>query len=149
MTHRIFQLQRGFTLAEAVIGIAVVTLGAISTISLLMFTRLHNAEEQERARAHQIVSERMERVRLELFAAVIPGEDLTVWDNGTPDDPTDDTQGTLSVTIFDTDGNPIASTPVPWERVAVEVTLAWTPRGGREGITLRESLMTFMSPKGV
>lgn len=138
----------GFTLPEAVIGVAIATLGSISTISVLMFARLHNSEEQERARANQIVCERMERVHLELFSAITAGEDVVVWNNGTPEDPSDDTHGTLSVIIRNGEGHLIAATPVPWERVQVEVTLAWRPRGRRDSPLLRESLMTFLAPKG-
>jgi type II secretory pathway pseudopilin PulG len=142
-THR---ARRGFTLVEAAIGIVIVSLGSIATLSLLMFTRLHNAEQQERARAHQIVAEEMELRRANLFTNLTPGQETTVWDNGTPDDPTDDTIGTLIVRVRDVNGNLISQTPVPWQRVELEVTVAWNARGRRAGVELRESLVTYMSP---
>jgi prepilin-type N-terminal cleavage/methylation domain-containing protein len=137
---------RGFTLVEAAIAMVIVSLGALSTLGLLAFTRLHNEEEQERSRAHQMVSEEMERVRLELFSRVTTGNQVTVWDNDTADDTTDDTTGTMVVVMRDTAGNSIASSPDPAERVQVEVTLSWNPRGRRADRTLQESVMSYVVP---
>lgn len=138
--------RRGFTLVEAALAIVIVALGSISTLGLLAFTRLHNEEEQERSRAHQMVSEEMERVRLELFSRVTAGDVVTVWDNDTADDPTDDTTGTMIVTMRDTAGNLLAAAPDPAERVTVEVTLTWSPRGRRADETLQESVMSYVVP---
>ncbi len=138
--------QRGFTLVEAAIAMVIVSLGAISTLGLLAFTRLHNEEEQERSRAHQMVSEEMERVRLELFSRVTTGTNVTVWDNDTADDATDDTTGTMVVTMRDTGGNVINVAPDPAARVQVEVTLNWSPRGRRADQTLQESVMSYVVP---
>jgi prepilin-type N-terminal cleavage/methylation domain-containing protein len=146
MKHTKSRARRGFTLVEAAIGIVIVSIGAIATLTLLMFTRLHNAEQQERARAHQIVSQEMEQRHADLYTNLTPGTTVTIWDNGTPDDTTDDTVGTLFIYVRDADGNLITQTPIPWERVEVEVTLAWNGRGRRAGIELRESLVTYMSP---
>lgn len=138
--------RRGFTLVEAAIAIVIVALGSLSTLGLLAFTRLHNEEEQERARAHQMVSEEMERVRLELFSRVTAGNVVTVWDNDTANDTTDDTTGTMVVTMRDTAGNLLNAAPDPAERVQVEVTLSWAPRGRRTDTTLQESVMSYVVP---
>lgn len=138
----------GFTLVEALIAIVLVTTGAISTMTLLLATRSQNSQEQERARAHEIATERMERVLHELFPTVVSAEEITVWDNGTPDTPHDDTTGNISVALYDFDGNSIDSTPTPWTRVAVEVTVTWTPRAKDDQTELREVLMAYMAPHG-
>lgn len=143
-----FRPRTGFVLVEALIAIVIVTLASVATLSLLMFTRMHNAQEQERTRAHQIATERMDRVLQELFPTVVAGEQLTVWDNGTPDDDSDDTEGTIEVILRDVDGNLINFTPTPWERVEVEVTVSWNPRGRRGDIEVRESIKTYMAPHG-
>lgn len=147
MMHHL-QRSRGFTLIEATIAIVIVTLGSISTLSLMTFTRLHNEEEQERARAHQIASEYMERVKAELFSATMAFDDVQLWDNGTPEDPADDTTCDVTVTLRDSDGHMLVAFPPKAERVQVEVTVAWHPRGRRSGQTLQESLMSFIVPKG-
>jgi type II secretory pathway pseudopilin PulG len=139
---------RAFTLIEATIAIVIVTLGSISTFSLMMFTRLHNEEEQERARAHQIASAYMERVKAELFSATAGFEDVQLWDNGTPEDPSDDTACNVAVTLRDSDGHMLVVFPPQAERVQVEVTVSWHPRGRRSDETLQESLMSFIVPKG-
>jgi type II secretory pathway pseudopilin PulG len=148
--RKIFSTRRrsAFTLVEALIAVVIVTMGSMSTLSLLMATRSHSAQEQERARAHQIATERMERVLHELFPTVVSGEEITVWDNGTPETPYDDTSGTISVSLYDFDGNPISTTPTPWTRVEVEVTVTWTPRARSDDTELREVLMAFMAPHG-
>jgi Tfp pilus assembly protein PilV len=138
--------RRGFTLVEAALAIVIVTLGSLSTLGLLAFTRLHNEEEQERSRAHQMVCEEMERVRLELFSRVTAGDLVTVWDNDTANDTTDDTTGTMRVTMRDTAGNLLNAAPDPAERVQVEVTLSWSPRGRRADENLQESVMSYVVP---
>lgn len=137
----------GFTLVEALIAIVIVTAGSISTLTLLMATRAHSAQEQERARAHQIATERMERVLHELFPTVVSAEEITVWDNGTPT-PYDDTSGTISIALYDFNDNPINTTPTPWTRVKVEVCVTWSPRGREADTELREVLMAYMAPHG-
>lgn len=143
-----FNRTAGFVLVEALIAIVLVSLASVSTLTLLMFARSHNAQEQERARAHQIATERMDRLLHELFPKVEGGETITVWDNGTPDDSTDDTQGIISVSLRDVNGNSIVATPTPWERVEMEVTVTWRPRGRRGDIEVRESIMTYVAPHG-
>ena len=113
----------GFSLIETMIAILIVTLGSISTISMLTATHIQNDMSQERARAHQMVSGEMERVRLELFPRANPGQQVTVWDNGTPDDESDDSVGTLEVVMRDINGTELTAPPIPARRVQVEVTL--------------------------
>lgn len=136
----------GFTLIESIIAVGLVALGMISTLSLIAATRVHNSIEQERARAHQIISEEMERVRFELFSRIEPGQQITIWDNGTPDDDTDDSRGTLEVIMRDAAGTLLTGPPLNSGRVEVEVTLTWNPRGRLSGKTMRETLMTYVSP---
>ena len=136
-----------FTLIETLIAMLIVMAGSMATISMLSAAQVNSSIEQERSRAHQIVSEEMERLRLQLYSLVSAGQQVTVWDNGTPDDATDDTNGTLEVEIRDADTNAtLAAAPNPAKRVLVEVTLTWNPRGRLGGKTMRETVMTYLSP---
>lgn len=136
----------GFTIIESLIASLIVTIGLLATLSLLSWSRQHNAREQERARAHQIVSQELEQVRLELFSRLNPGQQISVWDNGTPDVSTDDTVGTLEIIMTDPDtGATLSAPPNPAKRICVEVTLSWRPRGRSQAI-VRESVMTYLSP---
>lgn len=138
-----------FTLIETLVAVAILSVGMLATMSLLTWTRMHSSFEQERARAHQIVSQEMENIRYELYSTLNAQTTQTVWDNGTPDDTSDDTVGTLERVFFDPEtGSTLASTPDPWKRMGVEVTLTWSPRG-RLGSTktYRETIMGYISPK--
>lgn len=137
----------GFSLIEAVIAVIIVTTGSISTIQLIATTHLQSELDEERARAHQIVSQELELIRSELFARLRPIEAVTMWDNGTPDDLEDDTVGTITVVMRDINGNELAGSPVTDERIEIEVTLEWSPRGRLSGMTLSETLMTYVTPK--
>ena len=140
--------KRGFSLIEVMITVAVVSIMFFATLSLIMTARMLDNLEQERARAHEIVTEELDRVRFALFSRVTGGDEVTIWDNGTPDNDTDDTEGVLSVTIRDQGGNTLAVTPVPSEIVEIEVTLTWTPRGrvGSSSRIYRETVMAYITP---
>lgn len=138
---------RGFTLVECMIAVLIVAIVMSASLSFLAFLRNHNAIEQERARAHQVVSEEMERVRLELFSRIKTNSTTDVWNNGTPNDTTDDTVGQLTVTMTDpATGAVLNAAPVPAQAVAVEVTLTWSPRGRLSNNILRETVMTYVVP---
>lgn len=139
--------RRGFTLIEAMLAILVVAVGSASILPLIYSMRTANTIEQERARAHQVVADQMERVRQQLYSLVTAGQQVQIWDNGTPDNTADDTQGTLVVRITDPEsGALLASVPTPARRVQVEVTLSWHPRGRLSDRTFRESVMGYIAP---
>lgn len=136
----------GFSLIEVMIAVVIVGAGVVSIYTLLIATRMHNSAEQERTRAHHIVSEEMDRVRLELFTRITPGSTVTIWDNGTPADLSDDTLGTITVTMWDAAGTQLASAPTTAQRLQVEVTISWNPRGSRSSVTNTETVMGYLSP---
>lgn len=137
----------GATLVESMFSVAITAIGMLSTLSLLTFDRIHNDLEQQRSRAHQIVCEELERVRLELFSRVTSGSQITLWDNGTPSDTSDDVSGVLEVEITDPDdGSVLSLAPVPAEIVQVEVTMSWFPAGRRSQKQLRETVATYIVP---
>lgn len=138
--------RRGFTIVEAMITVLIITAASIGGIEMVVFVRTQNTLEQERSRAQQIVSSEMERLRHELYTHITGGSTVTVWDNGTPADTTDDTIGTLEVIVHDPDGNLLTEAPVPSVAVKVEVTLTWNPRGRRHGSTFKETVMTYIAP---
>ncbi len=139
--------RRGFTLIESIVTVLVVTIGSIGALSLATWVRMQNDLEQERARAHQIVCQEMERIRHELYTRITGGTTVTVWDNGSPENADDDTFGTLEVVVRHPNGTILAAAPKPAVRVQVEVTLSWNPRGRLGGSkTFRETVMTYIAP---
>lgn len=138
--------QAGFTLVEAAVASVITLLGMIGGLSLMTFNVMQNDLEQERSRAHQIVVEELERVRHSLYTRIRSGSAVTIWDNGTPADPTDDTTGTIEVIVRDATGGALVAAPVPAVIVTVEVTLTWNPRGRLQNKTYRETVMTYIAP---
>lgn len=148
MPKNIIKMRRGgFTLIEVLVAVLVVSVSFTAVMTLLIFDSVCNNFEQERIRAHQIVSEEMENVRRTLYTRLTSGRTVTVWDNGTPAITTDDTVGTLEVTVRDPkSGVQLTQAPVPATRVQVEVTLIWHPRGSNNNKTMHETLMTYIAP---
>ena len=138
--------RRGVTLLESIISLLIVALGFLSTTTLVVLSQTQNDLEQERSRASQIVSDRLERIQRDLYPFITPGSEITIWDNGTPDDDADDTLGTIEVVARDTNGDLITSAPNPAVRLQVEVTLTWNPRGRLGGKTMTETVMTYIVP---
>lgn len=138
----------GFTLIECMIASVIAVVCFLGTIYLLMFARMHNEIEQERARAHQIVCQALELELYKLFTWTKSQSQKTIWDNGTPSNPNDDTIGTLEVIIKNPKtGAILTSAPNPAVLLEIEATLSWTYRGARLSKTmLRETVMTYKVP---
>jgi len=137
---------RGFSLIEVMVAMSVVLLGSISTIGLITQSKVISYSERDRARAHQIVMKEMEKVRRQLFSQVAPATEVTLWDNKTPDDPTDDTVGTLEMHMRTLGGVTLAKLPEAPQAVLVEVSLTWSPRGSMSGRKFTERLVTYIAP---
>jgi prepilin-type N-terminal cleavage/methylation domain-containing protein len=136
----------GFTLVEVLLSLVLVSIGMLATMSLLMFIRQSNVMEQERSRARQIVYEQLEAARASLYTHLASGTTVTVWDNGTPNNPADDTQGALDVIVKNLAGTRLYAAPVPAQVVQVEVTLSWHPHGRRAAKVMRETVMSYFAP---
>jgi len=130
------------------IALAIGAMVIMATLSLLIFARTHSQREQERLRAHQIVAEILELERFQLFTWTQSQSTRIVWDNGTPDDLSDDTTGQLQVIVTDpATGAVLTAAPEPAKIVAIEATLTWTPRGSRRANEIvRETVMTLKAP---
>lgn len=138
---------RAFTIVEALITVVIVFISFTSVLTLLMFDNICANYEQERARAYQIVSDQMEQIRMTLYTRITTGSTVTIWDNGTPSNTADDTNGTLAVTVRDPKtGQVLTAAPVPAVRVQVEVTLTWRARGGIQNRMMSETMMTYIAP---
>ena len=138
----------GFTLVECLIASAIAAISFLATLYILAFARIHNEMEQERTRAHQIVCQKLEIERYQLFTWTHAQSEQTIWDNGTPDDTSDDTVGTLELIVKHPETcEVLTSAPDPAVLVEIEATLTWTVRGGRlSGKVLRETTMTYKAP---
>lgn len=138
---------RGFSLIEVMIAVLVVSIGFVATVQLITTMYVFNKLEEERAQAHQILAHELEKMRLDLISRIRPSEVVTIWDGGTPDDPSDDLNGTLEITMRDASGTLITTPPTTGERVQIESMITWNPGGRLNNRTLTESLITYMAPK--
>ena len=138
----------GFTLVECLIAVAITAVLFLATLSALSFARMNNAIEQERTRAHQIVCSAMDYQQGYLNHEHISStSQATVWDNGTPDDPDDDTVGTLEIEIRDPDTNDVITSVTGNRMILIETTLTWSPRLARiYKKTFRESVTSLKVP---
>ena len=139
----------GFTLVECVIASAITAVAFLGTLYCLGLARMHNALEQERARAHQIVCQTLEIERYKLFTWSETDRVRTIWDNGTPENPNDDIQGVLDVIVRDsaTGAELHKGDPISWEMLMeIEATIEWSPPGRRSDKILRETAMTYKAP---
>lgn len=137
---------RGFSLIEVLVTMSIVMLGSVSTLGLITQSRIISYSERDRARAHQIVMQEMEKVRRQLFSHVAPAAEVTLWDNQTPEDRSDDTVGMLEITMRTLDGDPLEEPPEIPQAVRVEVSLTWSPRGSLSGKQLTERLVSYIAP---
>lgn len=141
---------RGFTLIECMIAVGIASMLTIGTLSLLYLVRAQNEIEQQRARAHQIVSQKLEGERYLYHKYRIPSNTVTIWDNGTPYDPTDDTVGQMEIVIWDVRTHTLITgtvDPGTNNLVSIEATLTWSPRSGpAHNRTLHESVMAYAAP---
>jgi prepilin-type N-terminal cleavage/methylation domain-containing protein len=144
MTNR----SAGFTLIECLLALVLATLIFTATLSALGFARAHNQVEQERCRAHQIVCQALETERFNLFPKPQSGSIVTVWDNGTPTDPADDTTGELDITVRNpATGATLAKAPDPAILIEIEATLTWHPRAARwKPREMHETVITYKAP---
>ncbi len=138
----------GFTLVECLLALVLATLIFTATLSMLGFARSHNQVEQERCRAHQIVCQALETERFNLFPKTQSDSIVTVWDNGTPADPSDDTTGELDITVRDpATGTVLAKAPEPAILIEIEATLTWHPRvASWKPREMHETVITYKAP---
>lgn len=138
---------RGFSLIECLIASGIAALAIIATLSLLLYVRMSNEIEQERTRAIQIICQKLDVETFHLFTWTKTDSTVTIWDNGTPSDPNDDTKGTLEVVVRDPDTRAVLTqAPNPARLVEIEVTLRWKHRGPRPVELLQETVITCKVP---
>lgn len=143
--------RRAFTLVEAMISVMVVAVLGGGILVMWPAIAQLNTLEQERAYAFQLACQQMEAsVMVPDFPRIANHQTALVWDNGTPNNPADDTTGTVDVIVRDAKTGALIPTtpgtlnPNLWYRV--EVTVSWHPRGTLSGKMLRETVMTYVVP---
>lgn len=148
MNIKIYRENKGFTIIECLIASIVMGIMILASLTLLLAAKIHNEMEMERNRAHQIICQALELEKYKLFTWTESDSQQTIWDNGTPDDPDDDTIGTLEVIVRDPKtGTVLNEAPNPATLVEIEATLTWNFRGGSMSRrVLRESVMTYKAP---
>lgn len=136
------------TILESLVAVMIVSIGFGAIVTMLSVDIVCNDLEQERARAHQMVCQAMEmNIKMPLYPQITGGQAVTVWDNGTPDNPNDDTTGIMEVILRNPKtGAKLTAAPIPAVRVQIEVTLSWHPRGRLSDKTFRETAMTYRTP---
>ena len=92
--------RRAFTLVEAMISVMVVAVLGGGILVMWPAIAQLNTLEQERAYAFQLACQQMEAsVMVPDFPRIANHQTALVWDNGTPNNPADDTTGTVDVIV--------------------------------------------------
>lgn len=96
-----------FTIVEVLVASLIAFIAIAATLNLLFYARTNNELEQERTRAFQIISQKLDVETYKLFTWTRSDSEVTIWDNATPDDTTDDTRGLLEVIVRDPDSRQV------------------------------------------
>jgi hypothetical protein len=99
------------------------------------------------------LSHEMETLKQEFVFTLSPySKGVTLYDNRTPSDTTDDTTGTLRVNFLDRSGtnltteDQITSTTINEGRVEVNMRVTWFGRGRHSGVPYHERIGGYVIP---
>lgn len=134
-----------FTLVEVVVTLALSTVMMIGIVSLFSFNFIYQNNQELRANAMDSMAREMEKLKRQFMFTIDPYT-VTVADNRTPDNPYDDTSGTLTVRIYDRNDTQLTSAPINDDRYRVVMMVEWRGRGRMRANTYREQLVSFLVP---
>lgn len=142
-----------FTLVEALVTLIIAVVMVVGIIRLLTFNFVYQNQQELRAGAMDAMVGEMEMIRHEFIYRLEPyDKSVTVSDNRTPSDITDDSRGDLRVRLFDRAGNELtdkASVEVATkdgDRLRVAMMVEWRGRGIFSRRLYREQLVGYLIP---
>lgn len=142
-----FKKFAAFTIVEIMMASLIALVAITATLNLLFYARTNNELEQERTRAFQIISQKLDVETYKLFTWTQSDAQVTIWDNATPDDPNDDTRGLMEIIVRDPDTRQVLNAvPNPARMVEVEATIRWKHRGPRPNRLMSETVITTKVP---
>jgi len=137
--------RRAFTLIEVMVALAITAIMVIGITSVLTFNFIYEDVQELRANAMDALAREMERARRQFIFKVEPYT-VMVADNRTPNNPYDDTTGTLTVRLYDRNGNLLTAAPTGKDRLRVVMTVEWHGRGRLSPRIYREQLVGYLIP---
>ena len=137
--------RNAFTLVEVLITLVIAVVMIVGILTLLNFNFTYQNQEELRAGAMDAMAREMEKLKRE-FIFVVEPYTVTVNDNRTPENPNDDTHGTLQVRLFDRDGNELTESPTGSDRIRAVMTVQWRGRGRLSPRIFQERLVAYLIP---
>lgn len=142
--------RKGFTLLEVLFTSLIALFGCLSIMGGLYFVNRAQKYARERTRAQTIAASKLEEARQVPFSELATEENLTVTvdDNRTPGDTSDDVAGKLSLILYrPSDGGQIPST-LGESYVQVEAQVTWYGAGStrESGTEKKVSLVSQFAP---
>jgi hypothetical protein len=145
--------RRAVSLAEVLIALLLASIMVTGALQLLQFNQIYQMKEEMRASAVDALSHEMEILKHEFIYNLEPySKGVTLYDNRTPNDRTDDTTGTLRVRFLDRSGSvlgtaaDILSTARTEGRVEVNMRVTWSGRGRFSGVFYHERMGGYVIP---
>jgi len=139
------QKKTAFTLVEVMVTLAITTIMVVGIVSLLSFNFIYQNNQELRASAMDAMAREMEKLKRQFIFTIDPYS-VVVVDNRTPDNPKDDTTGTLRVRIYDRDGHQFTEAPTGSDCVRVVMAVEWRGRGRMAANLYREQLISYIIP---
>lgn len=143
--NRLRQRKRAVTLVEVLIALILAVMMVIGIITLLSFNFVYQNQQELRASAMDAMAREMEKLKRQFIFTVDPYV-IEVSDNRTPNNPHDDTTGTLTVKLYDRDGAELTTSSPGYDRVRVAMTVTWHGRGRLASREFHEELVSFLIP---
>lgn len=140
---------RAMTLIEVMVTVVVVAFVGMGIMASVVYGTQAQRKVQEYNSAARIAAGELDELKRRSFYTLTKPatETVTIFDNGTPGDASDDVTGTVEVSLFDSKGTEVGTggVVVPTDRsmIRAEATVTWTPAGNGETpeVVVMESLL--------
>lgn len=132
-------------MVEVLIALLIAVVMGVGIVTLLSFNFVYQNQQELRAGAMDAMVREMEKLRNTFLFNVDPYT-VKISDNRTPDNTEDDTLATLSVRMFDRNGNEYTDPPMTMDRVRVVMETTWYGKGRLSSQQYHETLTCYMIP---
>ena len=126
-----FNVKKGFTLVEAMVGIGLIAIVWIGAINIIVVARAAESRARHRTQAMYVAQQAIEDLRKQLFSNIVNSTSTVIIDDrGTTGIYSDDLMGTQVVTV--------TSPSTYYKKVLVEIRWNEVMSGKNKSVTMHE-----------